>query len=229
MRSHTGGKTRIKGFLEDHAAVALGFIGVYEMTFDPEWIRRATEIAHKMVEFFWDDGIGAFFDTAKDSEALITRPRDVTDNAMPSGTSLAVDLLVTLAELTHDTEMRRRANFVVETLAAALSKYPSAFGHLLGVADMITNGAVEVAIAGDVTDASFRALEHEVGNRYVPALVLAGGSDSTGIALLEGRETRDGKATAYVCRSYACEEPVSDPVALGEQLERAGRTQTPVI
>ena len=229
MRSHTGGQTRINGFLEDHAAVALGFVAVYEMTFDPKWIQRAIEIAHKMIEFFWDDRIGAFFDTAKDSEALVTRPRDATDNAMPSGTSLAVDLLVSLAELTHDTEMRRRANFVIETLATPLIRHSSAFGHLLGVADMVTNGAVEVAIAGDRNDELFRALEHEVGTRYVPSLVLAGGTESTGIALLEGREARNGKATAYVCRSYACEEPVSDPAALAEQLERAGRIPTPVI
>ncbi len=229
MRSRTGGQTRINGFLEDYAAVALGFIAVYEMTFEPEWVHRATEIAHRMIELFWDDGIGAFFDTAKDSEALITRPRDVTDNAMPSGTSLAVDLLVTLAELTHNTEMRRRANFVIETLATPLIRHPGAFGHLLGAADMMTNGAVEVAIAGDRTESSFRALEHELASRYVPSLVLAGGSETTGIALLDGREARDGKATAYVCRSYACEEPVSDPVKFGEQLERAGRISTSVI
>ena len=229
MRSHTRGEARINGFLEDQAAVALGFIAVYEMTFEPEWIRRATDIAHKMIELFWDDGIGAFFDTAKDSEALITRPRDVTDNAMPSGTSLAVDLLVTLAEFTSDTEMRRRANFIIETLATSLIRYPNAFGHMLGATDMLTNGAVEVAIAGARDDESFRALEHELASRYVPSLVLAGGSESAGIPLLEGREARNGKATAYVCRSYTCEEPVSDPAKFGEQLDSAGRIPTPVI
>jgi uncharacterized protein YyaL (SSP411 family) len=125
--------------------------------------------------------------------------------------------------------MRRRANFVVESLATPLIRYPSAFGHLLGVADMLTNGAVEVAIAGDRDEKSFRALEHEIGIRYVPSLVLAGGRESPGIALLNGREARNGKATAYVCRSYACEEPVSDPGTFGEQLEKAGRIQTPLI
>jgi uncharacterized protein YyaL (SSP411 family) len=223
MRSHMAGVTRINGFLEDQAAVALGFIAVYEMTFEPEWIRRASELAHKMIDLFWDDTVGAFFDTARDSEALITRPRDVTDNAMPSGSSLALDLLATLAELTHDADMRRRASFVVETLATPLIRYPSAFGHLLGVADMLTNGAVEVAISGERHDNSFRALEHEVATRYVPSLVLAGGSESKSVALLEGREARNGKATAYVCRSYACEEPVSDPVKFGHQLDNAGR------
>jgi len=57
----------------------------------------------------------------------------------------------------------------------------------------------------------------------VPSLVLAGGSDESGIALLEGRTATRGKATAYVCRSYACEEPASDPQLFASQLENAGR------
>jgi len=225
MRTHTMGQTRINGFLEDHAAVALGFVALYEATFDAQWIHRATNIANVMVELFWDDAIGAFFDTPRDAEALITRPRDVTDNAIPSGTSLAVDLLLTLSELTQNAEMRRRASFVLETLATPLIRYASAFGNLLGAADMVTNGAVEVAIAGNRSDAAFRALEAEVASRYVPSLVLAGGIESAGIALMDGREARNGQPTAYVCRSYACEEPVSEPAALGAQLDKAGRIQ----
>ena len=227
MRSHTNGQTRINGFLEDHAAVALGFVSLYELTFDPEWVNRATEIANVMVELFWDDQIGAFFDTARDAEPLITRPRDATDNAIPSGTSLAVDLLLTLAELTNNSEMRRRANFVIETLGTPLLRYSSAFGHLLGAADMVTNGAVEVAIAGDRGDKAFHALEHEVATRYLPSLVLAGGNHANGIALLEGRQAIKGGATAYVCRAYACDEPVSDAAAFAAQLDTAGRIPTP--
>ena len=226
MRSHTSGQTRINGFLEDHAAVALGFISLYELTFDPIWVNRAADIAKAMVDFFWDDHTGAFFDTARDAEALITRPRDATDNAIPSGTSLATDLLITLAELTNDSEMRRRVVFVIETLATSLLRYPSAFGHLLGVADMATNGAVEVAIAGNKDDEGFRALTHEIATQYVPSLVLAGGSDGGGIALMEGRKAKTGRATAYVCRSYSCDEPVSDAATFAAQLATAGRIPT---
>ena len=46
------------------------------------------------------------------------------------------------------------------------------------------------------------------------------------IALLAGREARNGKATAYVCRSYACEEPATTPAVLASQLEKAGAVAT---
>jgi hypothetical protein len=80
------------------------------------------------------------------SAALSTRPRDVTDNAPPSGNSLAVDALLRLAELRHDVDARRRASWVLETLAEPIVRYPTAFGHLLGAADMTGHGAVEVAL-----------------------------------------------------------------------------------
>ncbi|HEX2722648.1 MAG TPA: thioredoxin domain-containing protein [Gemmatimonadaceae bacterium] len=226
MRSFNNGTARIGGFLEDYAAVALGFLSLYELTLEAVWVERARQLAHSMVEWFWDEQLGAFFDTAGDAESLITRPRDVTDNALPSGTSLAVDLLLSLSELTHDVDMRRRATFVLESIATPLMRYPSAFGHMLGAADMAINGAVEVAIAGSPGEKTFESLKHEVAVHYVPSLVIAGGHDDGAIiALMEGRESRSGRATAYVCRSYACEEPATTPSVLASQLEKAGRIQ----
>jgi uncharacterized protein YyaL (SSP411 family) len=222
-RSWSSSGARINGFLEDYAAVALGFVSLYELTFDTKWITRAGEIANAMIEWFWDEQLGAFFDTPRDAEALITRPRDVTDNAMPSGTSMAVELLLVLSELCHDADMKRRASFVLETVATPMIRYPSAFGHMLGAADMAVNGAVEVAIAGVPAEKTFQALKHEVSTHFIPSLVLAGGSGTNGIALMEGRSTTKGKAIAYVCRSYACEEPATTPQLLSSQLQNAGR------
>jgi uncharacterized protein YyaL (SSP411 family) len=223
MRSHKAGITRINGFLEDHAAVALGFLAVYELTFDERWVEHARKIADAMIEWFWDDQAGAFFDTAKDAEQLITRPREITDNATPSGTSLAVELLLHLSELQQDAEYRRRAVFTLETLAEPMTRYPTAFGNLLGAADMEINGAIEVALVGDKATTAFKALERAVAAQYVPSLVLAGGEVGTSsrIKLLADRPLVDGSPTAYVCRAFSCDRPVTEPDALSDQLENA--------
>jgi hypothetical protein len=89
---------------------------------------------------------------------------------------------------------------------------------------MLINGAVELAIVGDPASEEFNALERAAAARYVPSLVLAGGaarSDGS-VALLSGREARGGKATAYVCKGYTCEEPAMTAAVLGEQLAAAG-------
>jgi uncharacterized protein YyaL (SSP411 family) len=230
MRSHKSGETRIPGFLEDYAAVALGFIALYEATFDDVWIARAQSITESMIRWFWDESTGAFFDTASDAERLITRPRDITDNAMPSGTSMAADLLLHLADLTNDTAMRDRGMTILRGAAQLLTQFSTGFGHLLGVADMAVYGAVEVAIAGERARKEFTLLEREVASHYVPSLVLAGGEPENGerIALLTGRTQRGGLPTAYVCRAYTCDEPVTETARLAEQLEAAGRA-TPTV
>jgi hypothetical protein len=224
-RSFKAGRARIAGYLEDHASLGLAALSLYELTFDATWLTRARAMRDATVQWFWDDSIGAFFDTAVDHEQLITRPREVTDNATPSGTSLAVELLLRFADLYDDDASRRRAMYVVESLAPAMARYPTAFGHMLGNADMVINGAIELAIVGDLRGHEFHALANAASSEYVPSLVVAGGAaGETEIALLRDRSARDGRATAYVCRNYACEEPATSVVALVGQLERVGRS-----
>jgi len=228
MRSHTAGVTRIPGFLEDHAAVALGFLDLYALTFDDRWLAAAHRIADAVDEWFWDESANAYFDTARDHETLLTRPRDVTDNAVPAGTSLAVDLQLRLGELLGDAARRERALRVLGSLSEPVARYASAFGHLLGAADMAVHGAVEVALAGDPASYDFRALADAVGGEYVPSLVIAGGAvradGSVDVPLLADKVARDSRATAYVCRQHLCDEPTTDPSALPAQLERAARS-----
>jgi hypothetical protein len=222
LRSFSGGRARIAGYLEDYASLGLAALAVYELTFDEQWLARARTLGEAMTTWFWDEGGGVFFDTSSDHETLITRPRDVYDNATPSGTSLATELLLRLAELFDDADARRRAERAVDSIAPAIARYPLAFGHLLASADMLVNGAVEIAIAGDPGDDAFRALDRVVSERYVPSLVLAGGAGSTEstIALFRGRDAISGLATAYVCRNYTCDLPASTATVLGEQLDR---------
>jgi uncharacterized protein YyaL (SSP411 family) len=228
QRSRKDGVTRIPGFLEDHAAVALGFISVYELTFEERWIDRALEIAVAITDQFWDEESRVFFDTARDAEQLITRPRDVADNAVPAGSSLAAELCLRIAELTGDQAYRERAESALGPLATTMTRHAIAFGHLLGVADMLVRGAVQVAVAGDPRSGDFRKLTRAVAGTYVPALVLAGGDpgQANKVTLLRGRDA-EGGATAYVCRGFTCDLPARDPALLTEQLRRVSRASVP--
>jgi len=223
LRSYKDGQARLAGYLEDHAALGLGALALYELTFDRQWLDHARAMCDAMIEWFWDEKASAFYDTAHDHETLVTRPRDVTDNAMPSGTSLAADLMVRIAEVTGDAELRRAASIVMETFAEPLVRHGPAFGHMLGVADMLVHGAVEVALMGRPGEGDFDALARAVAGQYVPSLVLAGGAPAEGdqIGLLAEREMQNGRATAYVCRQFTCDAPVTDPAELRTQLEGA--------
>jgi uncharacterized protein YyaL (SSP411 family) len=126
-----------------------------------------------------------------------------------------------VADLFDDENARKLSTYVLETIAPAMARYPTAFGHMLGNADMAINGAVEVAIAGENGRAE---LLRTLAEEYVPSLVLAGG-DPDGVALLNDRHAVDGKATAFVCRNYSCKLPATTVNQLAEQLiEVRGQT-----
>jgi len=227
LRIHARGVTHIAGFLEDHAAVALGFVELYQLTFDRTWLDRAVLLARSCIAHFWNEREGTFYDTADDHERLVVRPRDVMDNATPAGGSLAAELLLFVAEYTGDDTARANAERALGALARPMQEYGVMFGHALGAADMAVRGAVEVAIAGAPGSPTFAALERVVAARYVPSLALAGGEGDAagGIALLDGRAGTAEGATAYVCQRYSCDAPARDAATLAAQLERAARTR----
>jgi uncharacterized protein YyaL (SSP411 family) len=217
------GNGDVAGVLDDHAAAGLAALSLYELTFDELWLRRALELAGSMRQLFRDDETGFFYDTARDHESLIVRPREIADNAIPAGSSLALDLLVRLAVLDGDDDERRQASAVVGGLSEPMARHPLAFGHLLTVADMLVNGAVELALIGQRSAGDFMALASVAGRSFAPALVIAGGNDSAGVALLADRPAIGGSATAYVCRGFSCDAPTTDPATLERQLRDAGR------
>ena len=226
LRSHKDGVSRIRGYLEDYAAVALGALALYELTFERGWLDHARSLADAIARWFWDDKSEVLYDTAHDHEQLVTRPRDVTDNATPAGASLAIDLFLRLGDLLGDAELTRKAGTTLASIAEPMTRHPLAFGFALTASDLVVNGAVEVAIVGDPAAAGFRSLERALGERYVPSLVTAGGSPANDVELLKGRTTQNGSSTAYVCKGYVCKQPVTTPEALDRQLEPLTRPGT---
>jgi len=207
------------GFLEDHAAVALAFLSIHELTLDPAWLHHARRVADAMRQHFVDAATGAWYDTPGDGEALITRPRDLHDNATPAGPSLALEVVVRFGELEGNPAARDEALASMAPLAEPMGKWPNAFGHLLGVAQMAIDGAVAVALIGEPDRADMQALADAVADRYLPTLILASTGDNTApVVLLEGRRTVNGTATAHVCRNFHCEMPVTSAATLLQQL-----------
>jgi uncharacterized protein YyaL (SSP411 family) len=120
--------------------------------------------------------------------------------------------------------MRSRARRVLESLAQPMARYGAAFGHLVGAADLVVHGSIQVALvaAAAPVETAVRLFDAAIASRYVPALILAAGvaDDPNPIALLANRPARNGLPTAYVCRHYSCREPVTDALALSDQLDQ---------
>ena len=224
LRTWKAGQARLKGYLEDYAMVAAALVDVYEATFERRWLDAARGLADDMVGLFWDDTLEGFYDTGHDHERLIVRPRNLFDNAVPSGTSVAIETLFRLAVLTGAATYESRALAALRPAADLIGRYPSGFGRFLCALDFHLGPRVEVALVTPARDGGAESLVAEVFGRYLPNRVVAGmaagdAPAAAGIPLLESRVAVEGKATAYVCRNYACELPVTERAALARQLD----------
>ena len=222
-RSYKDGRARFNGYLEDYAAFADGLVALYEATFETRWLLEADALGDAMTELFWDEAGKTFYDTPADHETLVTRPRDVYDNAAPSGTSMAVDVLLKLGVLLDRNDYRQKAEAVLEASNGGMERVPGAFGRLLCTLDFSVGGVREIALVGDPEAPDTKALIGTIYSRYLPNKVVAGRApdddEAAGlIRLLADRPLRDGRATAYVCEGHACKTPATDPEELAGQL-----------
>jgi uncharacterized protein YyaL (SSP411 family) len=229
-RSHKDGVTKGAGFLEDHAAIALAWLDVYALTGERRWFDDAHSLGDAVLRWFWDDQATAWYDTAHDHERLVTRPRDATDNATPSGTSLATELMFRLAVLTGNEAYRAVADRVLASLGGAMTRYPTAFGHTLGTADFAVFGAVELAVIGPSGSETVAEMLRHVASRYLPSLVLvqSEATPESDLPLLQGRPGSEA-GVAYVCRHYACEAPANSVAELSASLDSALRVTAPGV
>ncbi len=222
LRTYKDGEAKLNGYLEDYAFLIDGLLALHELDFNRSTLDTAIALDDAMVDLFWEETSGQFYDTGTDHEQLVMRPRDITDNAIPCGSSMAVSVLLRLAVIKGDTRLAQIASTALRSMRSLMMRFPSAAGHWLGALDFYLSQPKEVVIVGSPADAATRDLASEVFRQYIPNRILLG-SDGTaepseGLPMLANRTMLDGKATAYVCENYVCRLPVTDAPALARQL-----------
>ena len=219
-RSWKDGRAVGRGVLEDYTHLADGLLALYEASFDERWFGTARALMDRVIERFTDPA-GGFFDTADDHERLVTRPKDVQDNAVPSGNAVAVEVLVRLHAWTGESAYRAAAERAMRTVQPFVTRYATGFTRWLSAMDLSLADVQEIAIVGPLDDPAMIALLGEVRRGYRPNQVVAaasGPADST-VPLLADRVAIGGRPTAYVCRSFVCRLPATDRETLRRQLE----------
>ena len=218
-----GSRARHLGYSEDYAALLGALVTLAEVD-DVAWLAPARELAAGLCDLFADPG--GFYTTGTDAEALITRPRDVFDNATPSANSLAANALLRLAALTGEARWQEAGEAAVRAVGPTMGQHPTAFAELLGALERMASGPLEIAVIGPPDDPATDALVAEVRRRFLPRAVSVTAPPGTGAdltPLLADRPLVDDKPTAYVCQHFACQQPVTDPDALARQISAALR------
>jgi uncharacterized protein YyaL (SSP411 family) len=223
-----GGVAKVNGYLEDYTHLVEGLLELYQTTFDSRWYAAAHELAETMIAHFRAvgkaEGLAGFYDASDDHETLVVRPRELQDNAVPSGNAMAALVLSRLAGLAVEPRYEELARRSLRAMQPMLARYPLGFAQWLIALDYVLAHPREVAIVGDPGAADTLALQDVCRAGYRPHQVVAlggAGTETDVVPLLRDRDPIDGRAAAYVCVDSVCQRPVTEPDELKELIERA--------
>lgn len=220
MHRFRNGDAAITGHLDDYAYMIWGLLELYEATFDAKMLTAALDLNSHLVAHFWDDSGGGFYFTADDAESLLVRRKEFYDGAVPSGNAVAMQNLLRLERITGDASFGERASTLAKSAGDVLEKMPSGFTALLSAIDFALGPTVEIVIAGHDKSPDTMELSRTVLDIFLPNKVLLFRSmdQNNGIThiapFVAPHHAIDGRATAYVCRNFTCEAPVTSAADL---------------
>jgi len=214
LHTYKDGQAKLRGYLDDYAFFAAGLLDLYEVLYEGNLLQRAEHLAELMIREFWDDNNGAFFYTGHSHEQLIGRTKPAFDSSVPSGNSVATQLLLRLYHFTGKEDYLKKAEKVLRLYHDGMDNQPFGLTAMLCALDFYLEGPKEVVFVGQREDEAMRDLLGEFQSFYHPNTtlqVVEPGEPLGKISpLLEGKSQIDGKPTVYVCQNFTCSAPVTE-------------------
>jgi uncharacterized protein YyaL (SSP411 family) len=215
-----GGSAKLNAYLEDYAYLLDALVSLYEATFEPRWIESALELARVMFDQFWDERDGGFYFTGRDHEHLITRTKDLLDNATPSGNAIAAIGLLRLAKLTGRRDLEEKAVATIRLARGLMAERSVGCGQMLLALDFYLGPVAEFAVVGDREAEDTKEVLRIIRRGFRPNKVVALKSPNQAadsIRLLADK-TACGSVTTFICENFTCQAPLVGLEALKARL-----------
>ena len=217
LRRYRAGDAAIDGYAEDYAFLVFGILELFQASGDPHWLTWARELQARQDELFWDSGSGGWFSTTGNDPSVLVRMKEDYDGAEPSPTSVSAMNLLTLAHLTGEPAYTDRAAAAMASFGGRLEEMGRAVPFMAAALSTSLAEGEQIVIVGPRDSADTAALWIAAHKKYRPFAVIArvDPSDQSALAAhmpwIADMKMIDGKATAYVCRGFACDAPSTDP------------------
>jgi uncharacterized protein len=227
LRRYRGGDASgIDGYAEDYASLVWGLLELFQADGDPAWLSWARELQAQQDARFWDENEGGWFSTTGQDPSVLLRLKEDYDGAEPSAGSVSVLNLLALAHLTDDAGARKKAERTLGRYGERAGRAARVIPMMLAGLSTWHAGAAQIVILGDDTDAA--PLRAEAARHYLPFALIIPVPVTPGerqravgqaMPFIAPMRPKDGRATAFVCRDFACREPVTTAEALAAQLQ----------
>jgi len=222
LHRYRHGDAGITGHLDDYAFFVWGLIELYETSFDAKYLKAALNLNNDMLTHFASESGGLYL-TAHDAEALLVRPMEAWDGALPSGNAVAASNMLRLARMSSNSELEIAANKIFKAFSALLTQAPVGVTHMLSAQVYAAADGIEVVLAGgDKHSQQAKSMIEALNKRYLPyAVVLWRDEGSIKlIPFIKLQTPMNNQVTAYVCKNFQCNQPVTDSQAMLKLLQR---------
>lgn len=217
LKRYRQGEAALPAHVEDYAFMTWGLLELYEAAFETEYLQKAIDLNERMLASFWDNENGGLFFSAHSSEDLLVRTKEIYDGAIPSGNSVAALNLLRLGRITANSDFENKAAAIGRAFSQQVKRAPVAHTQLMSALNFAIGPSYEVVVAGHSNSEDTRAMLSALQRNYFPnKITLFRPTDIPKPAIVElaafteFQNSLNGKATAYVCKNYACNAPTTD-------------------
>ena len=217
LRRYRAGDAAIEAYAEDYACLIFGVLELFQATSDPQWLAWARELQWRQDELFWDKTNGGWFSTTGADPSVLVRMKEDYDGAEPSPTSVAALNLLTLGHLTGERAYADRATEAIASFGGRLDEQGRAVPLMAAALSTSIAGGEQIVMVGRRGAEDTTAMWTAANRKYRPfaVMTLVDPSQQAALAVhmpwIAQMKMIDGKATAYVCRGFACDAPSTDP------------------
>jgi len=224
-RRYRQGEAAVEAYAEDYADLIFGLIELFQADGDPSRLEWALALQQRQDDLFWDSEDGGWYSTTGQDPTVLLRLKDDYDGAEPSASSVSVLNLLALAHLTGDASFFRKIERTLETFGPGLGQSARAVPMMMAALSAYHAGIRQVVIVGPQGRDDTLDLTREFAASYQPFSILVAvepGAHQDRVArvlpFVAPMQMRDGRATAYVCRHFTCEQPVTGADDLRQRL-----------
>jgi uncharacterized protein len=227
LRRYRQGDAGVEGYAEDYAFLIFGLIELFQADGDLAWLEWALTLQRRQDELFWDESDGGWFSTTGRDPSVLLRMKEDYDGAEPAASSVAVLNLLMLAHLTGDAAMSDKVERTLAAFSGRAAQMGRAVPMMLSALSTYHAGVPQIVVTGD--DAAARSLLAVARERYLPTAVTVRISEAARadyarlLPWTASLVSTNDRATAYICRDFACELPATSPDAMRERLPAARR------
>jgi uncharacterized protein YyaL (SSP411 family) len=205
QHTYKNAAAKYPAFLDDCAALIQAYIQLQQVTGKAVYLNKAKKLTTQVIETFSDEQGVFFYFTPAGQQDIVVRKKEVYDGATPSGNALMAHNLYYLSVVFDETSWRSRAEAMVASIGQAAVKYPVSFGCWATALQNITQGLNEIAVIGP----GFEAVLKGLNRKFIPnCIIQASPAAADDYPLLTGKAAGAGEALIYVCKNYACQQPV---------------------